>query len=168
MAYRNKTYVCFDADNDIHYYRLMQAWKQNDNTEFDFYNAHELNRLLPTSSEDTIKRKLRERLLNTKTFIVLIGKQTQFLYRFVRWEMEQALSLNLPIVAVNLNGKRRMDSERCPAIIRNELAIHVSFNAKIIQYSLEHWEFWHYDYKKKGINEAYYFEDKIYSDLGIY
>ena len=28
MAYRNKTYVCFDGDKDMHYYRLMCAWKQ--------------------------------------------------------------------------------------------------------------------------------------------
>lgn len=32
MAYRNKAYVCFDGDADIHYYRLMQAWHQNDAT----------------------------------------------------------------------------------------------------------------------------------------
>lgn len=27
MTYRNKTYVAFDGDKDIRYYRLMQAWK---------------------------------------------------------------------------------------------------------------------------------------------
>ena len=30
MAYKNKTYVCFDADNDIKYYNLMKAWKENE------------------------------------------------------------------------------------------------------------------------------------------
>jgi len=25
------------------YYRLMQAWKQNDGMDFNFYNAHDLN-----------------------------------------------------------------------------------------------------------------------------
>ena len=30
MAYHNKVYVSMDADNDLRYYRLMQAWKQND------------------------------------------------------------------------------------------------------------------------------------------
>lgn len=34
MPYRNKTYVAFDADSDIRYYRLMKAWKQSDNSEF--------------------------------------------------------------------------------------------------------------------------------------
>ena len=31
MSYKNKTYVCFDADSDIHWYRLMTAWKENEN-----------------------------------------------------------------------------------------------------------------------------------------
>ena len=167
MAYRNKTYVCFDADNDIHYYRLMQAWKQSDNTNFNFYDAHDLNNLLSTSTEETIKRKLRERLKSTKIFIVLIGEQTRYLYRFVRWEMEQALSLNLPIIGVNLNGVRKLDSDRCPPIIREELAIHVSFNAAIIQYALERWEERHYDLKEEGETGPYYYKASVYEDLGI-
>ena len=36
MAYRNKTYVAFDGDTDIKYYRTMQMWKQNDNTDFNW------------------------------------------------------------------------------------------------------------------------------------
>jgi hypothetical protein len=31
-TYTNKTYVAFDADSDIRYYRLMQAWKKNNLT----------------------------------------------------------------------------------------------------------------------------------------
>ena len=27
MAYRNKTYIAFDGDNDMHYYRLMTAFR---------------------------------------------------------------------------------------------------------------------------------------------
>ena len=58
-TYTNKTYVAFDADNDIHYYRLMQAWKKNDNTSLNFYDAHDLNNLLSWSSEEKIKSKLK-------------------------------------------------------------------------------------------------------------
>ncbi len=65
MAYRNKVYICFGADEDMRYYNLCKAWKQSDNTEFNFHDAHDLNNLLPSSNEETIKAKLRERLKNT-------------------------------------------------------------------------------------------------------
>ena len=126
MTYTNKTYVAFDADNDIRYYRLMQAWKHNDNTSFNFYDAHDLNNLRDGSSEETIKRKLAERLSNTKLFILLVGNNTKFLYKFVRWEIEQAINKNIPIIVVNLNGKRSMDNDLCPALIKTLTISHPS------------------------------------------
>ena len=75
MAYRNKTYICFDADNDMKYYNLMKAWKENDNIAFNFHNAHEINNLRDGSSEGQIKKKLRERLKDTKVLVLLIGEK---------------------------------------------------------------------------------------------
>ena len=67
MAYRNKTYISFDADSDIQYYYLMKAWKQNDNTSFDFYDAHDVNNNYD-KSEESIKAALQERFRNSKCF----------------------------------------------------------------------------------------------------
>ena len=167
MAYRNKTYVCFDGDHDMHYYRLMCAWKQHEGIKFNFYNAHDLNTARDDSQEASIKRQLRERMKNTSVFVVLVGENTRYLYRFVRWEMEQALQLELPIIAVNLNGLRKQDTDRCPPIIREELAIHISFNAAILQYALEHWPASHAKYKKEGKSGPYYYKQEVYKRLGL-
>lgn len=167
MPYRNKTYICFDADSDIRYYRLMQAWKRSDHVDFGFFDAHELNNLMRGSSEATIKAKLRERLTNAKLFIVLIGSQTRYLYRFVRWEMEQALDRGLPIVAANLNGLRYRDDERCPPIIRDALAVHVSFNAAIIQHAMDNWPSEHASRSRMGETGAFYYSASVYGELGL-
>lgn len=163
MSYRNKTFVSFDGDTDIHYYRLMQAWKQNDNMPFDFYNAHDLNSARDTSTEESIKVQLAERLRNTKVFVILIGENTRYLYKFVRWEIEQSIKRDLPIIAVNLNGKKSMDADRCPPLLRDALAIHISFNAKIMQYALENWPGSHEKYRKEGKRGSYYYKEELYS-----
>jgi hypothetical protein len=167
MAYRNKTYVCFDGDKDIHYYRLMQAWHQSDHTPFDFYNSHDLNSARDTSQEASIKAQLRVRLQNTKIFVVLIGEQTRYLYKFVRWEMDQALAMGLPIVAVNLNGLRQQDTDRCPPIIRDELALHISFRAAVLQEALEIWPENDLQRRRLGKTGPHYFEPAVYTRLGI-
>ena len=51
MAYKNKVFVSFDGDKDIHYYRLMRAWKQNDSSHFDFHDAHDAHDV--NSAQDT-------------------------------------------------------------------------------------------------------------------
>ena len=167
MAYRNKVFVSFDGDNDMHYYRLMRAWKQSDNTQFDFYDAHELCQSRDSSLEETIKRSLRNRLVNSKTFVLLIGEHTRYLFKFVRWEMEQALSLDLPFIAVNLNQIRRQDIERCPPLIRDSLAVHISFNARIMQFALENWPTSHENLKRQYKSGPYYYDDSVYNSLGL-
>lgn len=167
MGYRNKTYVGFDADTDIISYRLMQAWKTNKHIDFDFYNVHDINSNLNLTSEATIKRQLRERFENTKDFVLLVGENTKYLYRYVRWEIDQAIERELPIIVVNLNMKRELDRELCPPIIRDGLAVHVSFNAAIVKYALDDWEDSHYNKRKENDSQAYFYEASIYKKLGL-
>lgn len=166
MSYRNKTYVCFDADTDMHYYRLMQAWKSNENIDFNFYNAHELNTVKDGDSEENIKKKLRERLANTKQMVVLIGEKTKYLYKFVRWEMDVALEKDIPIIAVNLNGTRKYDKDRCPAIISETYTVHVSFNKDIIKYALDNFP-GEYAKREKDAKGPRHYGAAIYKQLGL-
>lgn len=166
MAYKNKTYVCFDGDNDIKYYRLMQAWKENDKIAFNFHDAHDLNNLREGSKEETIKKKLRERLKNTKVLIVLIGSKTKNLYKYVRWEIEWAIENDIPIIAVNLN-KHKGISKFCPPILKDKLAIHVPFRQKVIDYALNNWPALHKKRKKEGICEPREYKDSVYEELSV-
>ncbi len=166
MAYRNKVYVSMDADSDIRYYWLMKAWKQNDNTDFNFNDAHDLNNCYDVS-EESIKAALEKRFRDTKIFVILIGEHTRFLFKYVRWEIEQALKRKLPIIAVNLNGNRFMDVELCPPIIRSELAVHISFNAAILQYALENWPQQEATLRKNDVKAPYCYNNNVYKDLGL-
>ena len=90
MSYRNKTYVAFDGDEDMRAYRLMTAWKSNENIDFNFYNAHDLNSARDTSTEESIKSQLRERMANAKQLVLLVGEKTKNLRKFIPWEIELA------------------------------------------------------------------------------
>ena len=165
MSYRNKTYVIFDADNDMWAYAYMKGWKQNKRIDFNFYDAHDLNTITNRSNEMNTKRKLRQRLANTRQAVVLIGNSTKNLYRFVRWEIEICHTKELPIVAVNLNGYRQYDANFCPPILNCADAVHLSFNARIIKYALD--EFCPYFAQYKGKWKNWYCENSIYSGLGL-
>jgi len=167
MPYRNKTFVSFDGDSDMAYYRLMQAWKQNNGIEFNFYNAHDLNTARDSSQEASIKAQLAERMRNSKLIVLLVGARTRYLTKFVRWEIEQAIFRELPIIVVNLNGKRSMDDERCPTLAKEALAIHVSFSAAIMQHALDNWPTNHGKLEAEGKSGPYYYNEKVYSGLGL-
>jgi MTH538 TIR-like domain (DUF1863) len=167
MGYRNKTYVGFDADTDMRSYRLMQAWKGNEHIDFDFYNVHDINSNPNLTSEVNIKKQLRERFENTKNFVLLVGEKTKNLYTYVRWEIDQAIERKIPIIVVNLNMERKIDEKLCPPIIRDGLAVHVSFNVAIVKYALDNWEDDHYKKRKENDNQAYCYEASVYKKLGL-
>lgn len=166
MSYRNKTYICFDGDTDMHYYRLMTAWKAHDGNTFNFHNAHDINTARDTSQEESIKRQLRERFANSKMLIVLIGENTKNLYRFVRWEMETALRLELPIIAINLSGSRQRD-DRCPPVIRDELVVYTTYNPKIIEHAMANWPAEFMKLKREGVKGARFYNDSVYKGFGL-
>ena len=173
MAYRNKTYVCFDADQDMKYYTMLLAWSENDKFDFEIYNAHEINNLRKYSNEETIKRKLFERLKNSKVMIVLVGEKTKNLYKYVRWEIEKAIELDIPIIAVNIvedsNGKykRNVDNDNCPKILKETIALHIAFREKILSKAIDEWPDKHTDYiNKKEISPKIY-KDFVYKDLNL-
>ena len=167
MAYRNKVFVSFDGDNDIHYYRLMQAWKQNDRTAFNFFDAHDINTALDSSTEETIKRRLSERLSNALVVASLIGERTRYLYKFVRWELEQAVSRGIPVIGVNLNGLRSQDTDLCPPVLRDELVVYISFQPVILQYALENWPEEHARLHPQGMTGPRYYREDVYTRLGL-
>ncbi|HOR78355.1 MAG TPA: TIR domain-containing protein [Anaerolineaceae bacterium] len=167
MTYRNKTFVSFDGDNDMHYYRLMQAWHQNDDFDFNFYNAHDINTARDSSQETSIKAQLAERMRNSKLFVLLVGERTRYLTKFVQWEIDQAISRSLPMIVVNLNARRSMDSLRCPTTAQNALAVHISFNAAIMQHAMDNWPTSHEKLSREGKFGPYYYQDDVYTRLGL-
>jgi hypothetical protein len=167
MPYRNKTFVSFDGDTDMAYYRLMQAWKQHDGIEFNFYNAHDINTARDSSQEASIKAQLAERMRNSSIFVLLVGERTRYLTKFVDWEIEQAIKRLLPMIIVNLNGTRWIDEARCPVRARQALAVHISFNASIMQRALDHWPDEFERLRKAGQSGPHYYKAEVYKALGL-
>jgi hypothetical protein len=167
MSSVGRTYVIFDGDEDMYAYAFMKGWKTNERVEFDFADAHDLTSLTSRAADEAyVKSKLRERLERSQQVVVLVGDKTKNLFKFVRWEIEQALELNLPIIVVNLNGKRTMDPDRCPPILRGAYVAHVAFRRAIIKYALENFPGEHLR-RGLGATGDRYYQDSVYTSLGL-
>jgi hypothetical protein len=169
MSYRNKTYVAF-ASEDIHNYRLMTAWKASDNIDFDFTDAHDIYEARDTSTPETIKRRLRERLNNTKQVILLGsadarrkgGNGTSFL----AYEVSAIISLGLPVVIANLDSARGHVSGNVPTPFADAdyYTMSVSFGPKIIKYALDDYAV---NFAGSSNTGPYRYKESVYESLGL-
>ncbi|MBK0054514.1 TIR domain-containing protein [Stenotrophomonas sp. S39] len=169
MSYRNKTYIAF-ASEDIRSYRLMEAWRDNDKIDFNFYDAHDLFEARDTSKPETIKRNLRERLKNAKQ-VILLGssygkKKGGDGISFLAHEIEVIKEFDLPVIVANLDGDRNIDENFIPKPLldANYYTMSVSFQMKIIKFALDNYVGFYPSKKGQG---PHYYQSAFYTNLGL-
>ena len=151
-----RTFVGFSS-TDIHYYRLMQAWKQNEKIDFDFTDC-QLSDELNSEDEAYIKRKCRERINMAGIYVMLIGEDTKSKHKYVRWEAEVAVEKGCTIIGVNLDGSKQFVETKCPPVIRDIGAIFVPYSPKIIKHAIENY--------KMHDSKNYFYPSEVYRNLG--
>ena len=102
MGYRNGTYVSFagfgetnPTKSDIKYFNILKAWNESKEIDFDFINSHEKTyKVLDTSSEETLLKRLRERLNNSKNLLfILTSKTKQYYSKILNFELDYAINI---------------------------------------------------------------------------
>ncbi|MFI1392530.1 TIR domain-containing protein [Streptomyces griseoaurantiacus] len=167
MSYRNKTYVAFASEN-INLYRLMEAWRDNKNIDFNFYDAHDLYISRDTSLPATIKRNLRQRMGNAKQ-IVLIGtpeakRKGGDGRSFLAYEIAVMQEFNLPIVIANHDGDKAVDRNFIPKPLldANYYTLSVAFSPAIIRYALDDYAV---NFASSDNSGPHYYKQSVYDRL---
>ena len=161
------TYIIFDGDKDRYAYAFMKGWKVNERVEFDFRDAHDLGSMTGRAQDETyVKSELRKRMEPSSQVVVLVGESTKNLWKFVGWEIDLAVSLGLPIIVVNLNNLRGMDSDRCPVPLRTGYFVHVAYKRAIIKHALDNFPS---EFARRDPNSLLprFYGDDGYQNLGL-
>ena len=151
MAYRNGTYIAFHAGgtvdptaSDIKYYRMLKAWHEHDNIEFEFINSHDkVAAVRDSSKKETLRRSLVERLHKSRNMVLIIGATTRFDTDWVPFEIAYAVDrCKIPIIATytGFSAILRPDllSELWPPTFAQRIAnntvraMHIPFKQKAI------------------------------------
>jgi hypothetical protein len=120
MAYRNATYIAFDgqsetnpAKSDFKYYTTILGWHASNRVEFRFANSHERTYAVKdTSSKETLKSRIRERLALSKNCVVILSDQTRKFGSMLSYEVEQAVDdFGLPLICAYTGYDRILEPE---------------------------------------------------------
>ncbi|WP_428073913.1 TIR domain-containing protein [Candidatus Avelusimicrobium aviculae] len=156
MAYRNGTYVAFDAlgetnpcNSDFKHFALIKAWTENDNIDFSFVDSHEKTYAVQdTSLLSTLKKSIQERLRNSKQMLVILSPNTRLEGSMLSYEIEQAVDIyHLPLIIVYTGIEKIagvIPSWRWPNSLRKRIredrsvrAIHIPYLQIPIQWALK-------------------------------
>jgi hypothetical protein len=160
MAYRNATYVAFHAAgtsdptaSDIKYFNLLKAWHVRDESDFSFINSHQKTYAVrDSSSRETLRARLAERLRNSKNMLLILGATTRLDTDWVPFEIAYAIdTCKVPIIAAypgynavrNPMALRSMWPSALATRINSQLAhvIHVPFKVGPLTHAVNTFSF---------------------------
>lgn len=146
--YRTKTFISGDWTGDQDLISKLKEWNYNNNLGLSFVDVHDLTQSSDTSFPCSIKASLRQRLNISKTFVLIVGKNTTSLTKgacrycsrysawstyctsgkafddrsYIEYEFEMALkdynAGELKKIVVIYNGLINTDRSRCPEVLR--------------------------------------------------
>lgn len=144
MVYRTKTYIAADWSGDKDAVDKLHEWNDSKYWSLSFTDAHELTQARDSSLICSIKSSLSTRLDSSKTFVLIVGSNTNTIrsgschycnsynswtsscarryavdYRsYVEYECEKAIRDGLKIVV--LYNAASVDKSKCPDVIKKE------------------------------------------------
>ena len=74
--YRTRTYIAADFDNDKDAVDQLHKWNDSKHWSLSFTDAHELQKSYDSSLPCSIKKSLKERMDGSKTFVLIVGENT--------------------------------------------------------------------------------------------
>lgn len=166
MLGKKKVFVCYNHEKDKAYFDMLESWCCEEKINFIYQNVIQdaLNspQVLVARMKNTI-----EKMRNINAFIILVSENTKNLNNSMLIEVNTALNLDIPVIAVNVNGLRYIDGNNCPFILRDKHVLHISFNSKIIEKAIEAWPIYYNNHKEDEEKGPRYFKDTVYAELGI-
>lgn len=162
-----KIYVAFDGKNDIEYYDKLKEFRNSEGEYFEFTDGYDLYPLLDKVDDDILKSQVLERVSQADIVLVLMGQTTKTMRKYIRWQVEGAINLGKPIVVLNENNIRAVDFDKCPALIKKALTLHISFNEVILECALKNWPQMHEGFKAKEKKGMFKFPTEVYTHLGL-
>lgn len=149
MEYRTKTYIAGDWTGDKDAIEQLYKWNESNKWSLSFNNAHDITQARDDSLNCSIKASLKRRLDVSKTFVLIVGKNTlnlrsgscSYCHSYNSWthhcakgrtidrrsyidyECEMAVEAGMKIIV--LYNSLFKDLSKCPEVLRYK-GIHIA------------------------------------------
>jgi len=156
MPYRTKTYIAAEWDGDEEAVKKLREWNDGEYWSLSFTDAHDLTQARDSSLYCSIKKSLKMRLNVSKTFVLIVGRNTRSVrkgscqycgsydsrtcsadYRsYIEYECDYAVRNALNIVV--LYNAATVDKSRCPDVVKD-----IGYHAPMQQmyYGSHRWDY---------------------------
>lgn len=160
-------YVAIDASHDIKYYEEFKLLLRNSDKHYTLFDSVDYYKELDKTADDVLKFKIQKNLERADVVVVLLSKTLKSMRKFSKWQIEHAVNIGKPIIAVNPNRIRSADYDVCPTILKSHLSLHIPYDARAFELAIYHWPESHEEHMKneKDHRKIFKYADTVYQQI---
>ena len=160
-------YVAFDASNDIKYYQEFKSLLRSSQEHYNVFDSVDYFKELDKNPDDVVKFKIQKNLERADIVIVLLTKTYKSMRKFSKWQLEHAINIGKPIIAVNPNRIRSVDYDVCPTVLKTRLSLHIPYDIRALETAIKYWPDSHYEHMKseKEQRKIYKYANSVYEQI---
>lgn len=163
-----KIFLAFEGTTDLEFLDEFATWKDKNGKTYDAFNLLSEVKKIDKVDDETLKKSMQDAMSKADFFAIVIGPKTKSFRKFTRWQVEYAVNSGKPVVALNLNGIRSVDFDRCPTFLKKNLSMHITAQNEIFEYALENWPASHSGKFAKEDHKNYRYSNDVYESLGLH
>lgn len=160
-------YVAIDASNDIKYYKEFKLMLRDNGITNNIYDGIDYFKEFDKTPDDMLKFKIQKNLERADVIVVLLTKTLKSMRKFSKWQIEHAINIGKPIIAVNPNRIRSADYDVCPTILKSHLSLHIPYDARAFELAINNWPSSHAEHMKneKDLRKIYKYSESVYQQI---
>lgn len=160
-------YVAIDASNDIKYYEEFKSLLRTSDEHFNIFDSIDYFKQLDKNPDDEVKFKIQKNLERADIVVVLLTKTFKSMRKFSKWQLEHAINIGKPIIAINPNRIRSVDYDVCPTILKTHLSLHIPYDIKALEVAVKYWPASHAEHMKneKEQRKIYKYAESVYNQI---
>ena len=160
-------YVAIDASKDIKYYEEFKLMLRNNDIKYNLFDGIDYYKEYDKTPDDMLKFKIQKNLERADVIVVLLSKTLKSMRKFSKWQIEHAVNMGKPIIAVNPNRIRSADYDVCPTILKSHLSLHIPYDAKAFEIAVRNWPQSHAEHMKneKDLRKIYKYAESVYQQI---
>ncbi len=162
-----KIYVAIDASKDIKYYEDFKQMVSSKSDDYVIFDGIDYFKELDKTPDDVLKLKIQKNLERADVIVILLTKTLKSMRRFSKWQVEHAIRIGKPIIAVNPNRIRSVDYDVCPTILKTHLSLHIPYDPLAFSVAVRNWPESHYKHmeNEKEQRKIYKYAESVYKQI---
>ena len=163
-----KIFLAFEGTMDLEFLDIFNSWKDSNGKKYDAFNLLSELKKIDKVEDDILKANMQAKMKEADIFAIVIGPKTKSFRKFVRWQIEYAVASGKPVIAINLNGIRSVDFDRCPTFLKKNLSMHITAQNEIFEYALTNWPASYKEKFEAEDHKNYRYSNDVYESLGLH